>query len=57
MHENPRISSRQNTKLKPGMVFTIEPAIYLPNKFGIRIEDMGLVTQKGLDLLSGALHK
>jgi len=57
VHENPRISPRENAKLRLGMVFTIEPAIYLPNKFGIRIEDMGLVTQEGVEVLSGALHK
>jgi Xaa-Pro aminopeptidase len=57
VHENPHISLRQNKRLHPGMVFTVEPAIYLPNKFGIRIEDMALVTEKGVELLSGALHK
>src|SRR3989338_8488230 len=34
VHEEPRISGREDNRLKAGMVFTIEPAIYLPNKFG-----------------------
>lgn len=57
VHEEPHISLRENSKLKPGMVFTIEPGIYLPDKFGIRIEDMVLVTKKGVKLLSGDLNK
>jgi len=39
IHEYPIISSRSDTVIEENMVFTIEPAIYLPNKFGIRIED------------------
>ncbi len=40
IHEMPYISSKSNTKIKDGMVYTIEPGIYIPNEFGIRIEDM-----------------
>jgi len=57
VHETPQISTRENNTLKTGMIFTVEPAIYLPNKFGIRLEDMVLVTQKGCEVLSGTLHK
>jgi len=57
IHENPAISPRRKDRLKAGMVFTIEPAIYLPHKFGIRIEDVVLVTEKGARLLSGTLDK
>jgi len=57
VHEEPRISPKAKGILEPGMVFTIEPAIYLPGKFGIRLEDMVLVTRKGYEVLSGALHK
>jgi len=39
IHELPVISSRSRTKIRDGMVFTIEPGIYIPGKFGIRIED------------------
>ncbi|MCM8781239.1 MAG: Xaa-Pro peptidase family protein [Candidatus Omnitrophica bacterium] len=57
VHEDPHISCRTHEILKPGMVFTVEPGIYLPNKFGVRIEDMVLVTQKGVEVLSGSLNK
>jgi len=57
VHEAPQISGRDSTKLKPGMVFTVEPAVYLTGKFGIRIEDMCLVTEKGAVILSGTLNK
>jgi len=40
IHEMPYISPRTNTTLEDGMVFTIEPGIYIPNEFGIRIENM-----------------
>ena len=39
-----------------GMVITVEPAVYLPKKFGIRIEDMVLVTKKGCKVLSADIH-
>ena len=53
----PCISSQSKQVLETGMVFTIEPAIYLPNKCGIRIEDMVLVTKKGCEVISGSLNK
>lgn len=57
VHEAVHISAKENNPLKSGMVFTVEPAIYLPNEFGIRLEDMVLVTKEGCEVLSGALHK
>ena len=52
IHENPRLSQKNSSLLREGMVITIEPAVYLPDKFGIRIEDMILVTKKGYKILS-----
>jgi len=40
IHEWPYVNSRNETIIQEGMVFTIEPGIYLPNQFGVRIEDM-----------------
>lgn len=57
IHEAPGISGKENIRLREGMVFTVEPAIYLPGKFGIRLEDMVLVTKDGCEVLSGALDK
>lgn len=49
IHQYPRISPRRGggRRLKAGEVITIEPGIYLPGKFGVRIEDMVLVTETG----------
>jgi Xaa-Pro aminopeptidase len=52
IHEMPRIAAGQPARLEPGMVITIEPGVYLPGKFGIRIEDMVLVTLTGNRVLT-----
>jgi Xaa-Pro aminopeptidase len=54
IHEGPRIAARQQQSLQPGMVITIEPGVYLPGRFGIRIEDMVLVTRTGHEILTPA---
>lgn len=49
IHEKPTVYKTNNTVLKQGMIITVEPGIYLPDKFGVRIEDMVAVTESGYD--------
>ena len=52
IHEAPRLSPKSKETLKEGMVFTIEPGIYLPQKFGVRIEDTVVLEKTGLRTLT-----
>lgn len=54
IHERPRIASGQTEILRPGMVITIEPGAYVPGKWGVRIEDMVVVTETGHEVLTPA---
>ena len=52
IHEAPRVAAGQKEVLQPGMVITIEPGIYMPGKWGVRIEDTVVVTETGCEILT-----
>jgi Xaa-Pro aminopeptidase/Xaa-Pro dipeptidase len=52
VHENPNISGKSKEKLKKDMAITVEPGIYIPKKFGVRIEDSLIVKDR-----AAVMHK
>lgn len=54
IHESPRLSTRSHDTLSTGMVTSVEPGIYLPGWGGVRIEDLVLVQDDGVDVLTQA---
>ncbi len=54
VHEDPRLSPMGNSPLEAGMIVTVEPGIYIPGKYGVRLEQSVLVTEDGHKVLNHA---
>ena len=57
IHENPNFNRRWNRPVPEGSVVTIEPGIYLPGNFGVRLEDFGLMTADGFVPFTVSTHE
>ena len=51
-HEKGDVSAANTDTVKPGMIFSIEPGVYLPGKVGVRVEDLVIVTETGCEVLN-----
>ena len=57
IHEEPVLSPRNEKPLVTGNVVTVEPGIYLPGQFGMRLEDFGVITETGFDVFTSSTHE
>jgi len=56
VHETPAFAPSCATVIRPGMVLTVEPGVYLPGELGVRVEDVVLITGTGCEILSQTPH-
>ena len=56
IHEEPNLSPRNDEPLAVGNVVTVEPGVYLPGEFGMRLEDFGVVVEGGFEVFTRSLH-
>lgn len=57
IHEEPTLSPRNDKPLVPGNVVTVEPGIYIPDAFGMRLEDFGVITEDGFRPFTQSTHE
>ena len=57
IHEEPVLSPRNAWPLVPGNVVTVEPGIYVPGDFGMRLEDFGIITEDGFSVFTRSAHE
>ena len=57
IHEEPTLSPRNGEPLVEGNVVTVEPGVYLPGEFGMRLEDFGVITADGFDVFTKSSHE
>ena len=57
IHESPNLSPSNDRALVAGNVVTVEPGIYLPGEFGMRLEDFGVVTDDGFEVFTKTSHE
>ena len=57
IHELPTLNQRNEQPLVAGNVVTVEPGIYLPGQFGMRLEDFGVITETGFDVFTQTTHE
>lgn len=57
IHEAPNLSPLNHTPLEAGNVVTVEPGIYLPGEFGMRLEDFGVVGEDGFEVITKSTHE
>lgn len=56
VHEEPVLSPRNDRPLAAGNVVTVEPGVYLPGEFGMRLEDFGVITETGFEVFTRSSH-